>query len=120
MPSLFDGGTESNQSQTTTSTDARRVAGGDLISVEGTLNTGGGSLTIASANADVARAAIASVNSIANTTEKLAKGSNAIAQQVADSQAGFVEKASGQKTVIYVMGGALLVGAAYVFTRKKS
>ena len=96
---LFGGdNTSSNQTQSTSSTDARHIAGGDLIDVSGTtVNTGGGSLNISSANADVARVAIQSVNSIAKTTEKLAAGSNEVAKQVADSQANFVAAASGQK-----------------------
>ncbi len=120
-------GSDSSQSQSQSSTDKRLTAGGDLLAVQdSTVNTSGGSLYITSANAELAAKALDAATKLSSSTNdaalELATGSNKIAKEVADSQAAFVEVASGQKSAIYIVGGALVatVAGIYLFTRKKS
>ena len=55
-----------------------------------------------------------------NTATTLAEGSNRIASAVAASQEQFVATASGQKTTLYVIGGALALGAAALLLTRPS
>ena len=116
----------STQQQSTTSIDRRLTAGGDLIGLQdSTITTNGGSVYVTSANAELAKSALATAESIGmaanETARKLAAGSNAIAAEVAASQAQFVAVASGQSAVIKLLVGmGLVFGGVYVFTRKKA
>ena len=106
-------------SQTTTSTsntDKRVTSGsGEILNLADAKITvsGQGSLNVTSANADLAKSAIASVTELArrtsesanNAAQALAAGSNAIAADVAASQEKFVATASGQKYTLYALVG---------------
>ena len=115
----------STQQQSTTSIDRRLTAGGDLIGLQdSTITTNGGSVYVTSANASLAKSALATAEAIGmaanETARKLAAGSNTIAAEVAASQAQFVAVASGQSSLIKLLlvTGAGFVG--YLIFRKKA
>ena len=114
----------------TQNVDNRVTTGeGDILSLSSntlTVNEGG-QLTVVNKDPEAAYRAIAAmetqtqgvVNAITNTAATLAQGSNAIAQKVSESQAAFVETASGQKYVLYVVAGLAAVLVLPLFLRSQ-
>lgn len=86
--------------------------------------TTGGPLTITSTDAEIAQRAIEAAENLSAKSMDAAKdfalNSNNIAAKVADSQTQFVATASGQKTILYVVGGLALAFVAlfYMFSKK--
>lgn len=111
----------STQASTTNNIDRRIATGaGNIFNLSDNTLGSGNKISITTADPQVAAAAINAVANIAasglSTASNLAAGANDIAAQVADSQRAFVETASGQKTILYVIGGIAL--AAFLTTRK--
>lgn len=108
------GSKAANTSTTTNQTSDNRIAtgAGDIIGLTGaTLDASGenASISIYSANGQVAQAAI-------QAAQALAQDSNKIAGQVADSTSKLVDVSSGQKSAMVITGLAIL---AAVFLVKK-
>lgn len=118
-------GSKSTSAQTSTTNNVdRRIAtgSGSIFNLSDNTLGSGNRITVTTADPQIAAAAINAVASIAGSglgaAIGLAQGSNEIAAQVADSQRAFVETASGQKTILYVVGGLALAGIALVSLRK--
>lgn len=105
-----------SRQETTNNTQDRRLTtgAGDIIGLnDSPVSVGaGGSLSITSANADVARSALQAAERVGagalSAAQNLTAASNTVASQVADSQRAFVETASGQKTAVYVTIAAVI------------
>lgn len=135
LPSGFAGvvfcfnasGPQKSSSTNTTRTQDERVttgAGSPVAVTDSAITTGGGAVTFQTADPMIAKAAIDSAQSLAQgafgTASSLSQASNTIAAQVADSQRSFVETASGQKTILWVvLGFAALVIAPALFGKAK-
>lgn len=105
--------TQFTDQKTVNNTQDRRLTtgAGDIVGLNDSpvSVSSGGVFSITSSDAEVAKAGLA-------TAQSLAGASNAIAAQVADSQRAFVETATGQKTFIWV---AAIIAAAVLFLFRK-
>lgn len=113
----------STQTSTTNNIDRRIATGsGSIFNLSDNTLGSGNKISITTADPAIAQAAINAVANIASSglgaAVGLTQASNEIAAQVADSQRAFVETATGQKTILYVVGGLALAGIAFVSLRK--